>query len=114
MRIVDYISRCKIFIIILLFFFISGSVFTQTEVRKEKILQQTKVEKLQDRAAFYKKQSIKEKREAIKLARRNNWIIRKEFDNGKIMELQRVENGEPIYYITYNLDAAKTISTNEV
>ena len=114
MRIIDYISRCKIFFIVFLFSFISGSVFTQTEVRKEKILQQTKVEKLQERAAFYKKQSLKEKKDAIKLARRKGWIIRKEFDNGKIMELQRVENGKPIYYITYNLDAAKTISTNEV
>jgi hypothetical protein len=114
MRIIDNILRFKIFIIVLLFSFISGSVFTQTQVQKEKILQQTKVEKLQDRAVLYKKQSLKEKKEAIKLARRNGWIIRKEFDNGRIMELQRVENGQPIYYITYNLDAAKTISTNEV
>ncbi len=40
--------------------------------------------------------------------------IREELRDGKIVELQKFENGRPMYYITQNLNAAKTISTNKV
>ncbi len=41
--------------------------------------------------------------------------IRKEYPDGKIIELQRFENNIPIYYITEsNLNAAKTLSTDKV
>ena len=48
------------------------------------------------------------------LARRFNLPIRQEFPNGRTMELQRFENGLPIYHVTDNLNAAGTISTNRV
>jgi hypothetical protein len=40
--------------------------------------------------------------------------IRKEYDDGTVIELQRFENDIPIYYKTDNLNAAKTISSNKV
>lgn len=35
-------------------------------------------------------------------------------DKGVTMELQRIEDGIPMYYVTQNLNAARTISTNKV
>jgi len=40
--------------------------------------------------------------------------IRAENPDGSIIELQRVENGIPLYYKTMNLNAARTISTTRV
>jgi hypothetical protein len=41
--------------------------------------------------------------------------VRRELPNGKILELQRIAPGiGPVFYITYNIDAADTVSTDEV
>lgn len=55
-----------------------------------------------------------ERAEAEVLARRLNLPIRRTFPNGGAMELQRFENGMPIYYVTSNLNAARTISTDRL
>lgn len=52
---------------------------------------------------------------AESIAVKQGMPIRKEYPDGTIIELQRFENGIPIYYITEsNLNAAKTISTDKV
>lgn len=40
--------------------------------------------------------------------------IRQELKDGQVIELQSFQDGQPMYYITQNLNAAKTISTNRV
>ena len=87
----------------------------QTKAEKEKIISKTNVENLQIlKTQFAEKYTIN-KAKALKLAKENNWIIRKEFENGRIIELMGVtENGIPMYYTTYNIDAAHSISTNKV
>lgn len=40
--------------------------------------------------------------------------IREDLSDGKVIELQKFDNGRPLYYITQNLNAAKTVSTNKV
>ncbi len=41
--------------------------------------------------------------------------LRRELPNGKILELQRLgPNGSPLFYLTYNTDAADSVSTDEV
>ena len=50
--------------------------------------------------------------EAVEIARQRGWIIRQESDL-HILELHDIEGGIPRYYITHNLDAADTISTDE-
>ncbi|NOR19836.1 MAG: S8 family serine peptidase [Xanthomonadales bacterium] len=48
-------------------------------------------------------------------ARRAGISVRRELPNGGVLELQRVAPGVgPIFYITNNLDAADTVSTDEV
>jgi len=62
------------------------------------------------------KQSYKLSRaQAIQKAQQNGWVIRQEFSDGRIMELQGLdENGRPMYYITNNLNAAASVSTNQL
>ena len=48
-------------------------------------------------------------------ARRAGIPVRRELPNGGVLELQRVAPGVgPVFYITNNLDAADTVSTDEV
>ncbi|HKJ70043.1 MAG TPA: S8 family serine peptidase [bacterium] len=48
-------------------------------------------------------------------ALRKNWPLRIVTAEGRILELQRLApNGMPLYYTTYNLDAAGTVRTDEV
>jgi len=54
------------------------------------------------------------KEEALKWAIRNNYPVIAEID-GAILEIQFIdENGQPQYYKTDNVNAAATISTNQV
>jgi len=49
------------------------------------------------------------------LARQVGIPSRRELPNGKVLELQRIDaTGRPVFYITNNLSAADTVSTDEV
>jgi hypothetical protein len=54
------------------------------------------------------------KARAESLAVAQQMPIRKELPDGGVMELQSIEDGIPIYFITDNLNSAKTISSNKV
>ncbi|MEO0092552.1 MAG: S8 family serine peptidase [candidate division WOR-3 bacterium] len=56
----------------------------------------------------------KERAEAESIAIKLGLPIVKIDELGRTIELQRFDNGRPIYYITDNLNAAKTISNNKV
>ncbi len=48
-------------------------------------------------------------------ARRTGVQLRRELPNGRVLELQRLTpDGRPVFYITNNVDAADTVSTDEV
>ncbi|MDO8632170.1 MAG: S8 family serine peptidase, partial [Phycisphaerales bacterium] len=47
------------------------------------------------------------------IARQKGWPIRKVTALGGIIELQKIVNGIPFYYVTYNRTAADTVSTDE-
>lgn len=97
---------------VLIFTMLTTCVIAQES--KQKILKHTNVGRLKAKANVSDKHSMKQKHAAVLKAKEKGWIIKKEFENGKVMEIQDVKNGKPVYYITYNIDAAKTISTNEV
>ena len=65
-------------------------------------------------------QQIREREDSIKslalsMASQKGWAISKTFKNGRMVELMGVtENGLPMYYTTFNTDAAKTTSTDRV
>ena len=79
------------------------------------VLENTNSEKLRELAKRFQQKYEKQKAEALAKALQEGWVIREELENGKIMELMSLdEQGNPVYYITDNLNAAKTISTNNV
>ncbi len=88
------------------------SVQAQTKQEVEKIRKNYDLTKLQVMKQNFKKNASKDKLEAIQLAKQNGWKTQVKKSDGSFMELQRVVNGKPIYYTTYNVDAAKSTRTN--
>lgn len=99
----------KIFILVIVslnLFFVNSNTIIAGDTNEEKLMQLSK--HLQ---AEYEKR----KAEAVRAAQQNGWIIKQEFANGTIMEIQALdEKGLPLYYITNNLNAAKTVDTDEL
>lgn len=60
----------------------------------------------------FQKKSSSQKQNAIRIAKDKGWDLRKTLPNGRLIELQKVVNGKPIYYTTFNDDAAKSTRTN--
>jgi hypothetical protein len=54
------------------------------------------------------------KSEIAEFAEKNNIPIRQEFENGNVIEIQYIENGIPIYYVSTNLGAAQTTRTDRL
>ncbi len=69
---------------------------------------ETRVDALRKFAQEKKTEWQRLRQEAEEYARKYNLPIRKEFPNGVVIELQRIENGIPLYYITENANAART------
>ncbi|NOZ61972.1 MAG: S8 family serine peptidase [Calditrichaeota bacterium] len=62
----------------------------------------------------YQQEFSQKKHAAVNWAQSKGYPVRSEFDNGEIIEIQNLLNGRPRYYVTDNLDAAKTVSTDDV
>ncbi len=78
-------------------------------------INEAKRNKLRSLASKFKQNAQDAQKQARKQAKQHNWLIRKAFPDGRTIELQFVtENGLPFYYQTSNVDAADTISTDEV
>ncbi len=79
------------------------------------VLDETNVERLHELAKIFKARADAQKAAALEMAAQKGWPIHKDLGDGKGMELMGVtESGQPIYYITDNLNAAKTVSTDKV
>jgi hypothetical protein len=76
--------------------------------------QDTDVKALSQFAARQKALYKRQKTEAIRLAKLLGLPIRVEDNDGTVKELMRFVNGEPLYYQTCNLGAARTVSANTV
>ncbi len=67
--------------------------------------------------SFSAEQSAKwqeDRREVLDYAERTGIDVRKELDDGRVMELMRFENGFPVYYVTRNRSSAVTSSVIEI
>ena len=75
----------------------------------------TRKAELQTLSKNLQKRDENNRRQAQEFARRAGIPIRRELPNGRVLELQRIAPGiGPIFYITNNVDAADTVSTDEV
>ena len=70
--------------------------------------------KLQKIEQDFLTKSKAEKQEALKIAKQRGWKEKVVNPDGSYMELQRIENGSPIYYGTHNVDAARSTRTNHL
>ncbi|MBI9067455.1 MAG: S8 family serine peptidase [Salinivirgaceae bacterium] len=108
-------KKYLIIISILLFSLFSINTFAQNEKSVKTILKQTNVNELEQLSKRYEQEYIANKQRAIELAKQKGFDIKKQYANGKLIELQGIsETGKPIYYVTHNIVAAKTVSTNKV
>ena len=86
----------------------------QNKREVEKIKSQYDLGKLQRIQKTLKAKEDSERKEALRIAKQNGWETQINNPDGSFMELQRVVNGKPIYYTTYNVDAAKSTRTNHL
>lgn len=94
-----------IFVAALCFFQISTG---QTKQQKEKITRSYNKQQIQNLKGKFEQRVNTQKQRALQLARTNNWPITIN-KNNKYLELQKVSfNGKPIYYTTFNIDAARS------
>ena len=61
-----------------------------------------------------KDKAVADKAAARAWASRHAIPLRKSLPNGRTLELQRVGPNGPVFYITHNVDAADSISTDEL
>ena len=75
----------------------------------------TRSVKLLELSKKLQQRDLADKSRALSAAKKMGIESRRELPNGRILELQRIVPGiGPIFYTTYNVDAADTVSTDEV
>lgn len=105
----------KNFSLLLITLFVSLSVLGQSQEDIKKITAAYDMTKLKEKEAFYRKNSIAEKQKAIAVAKQRNWPIYVENPDGSIKELMRLTpEGLPIYYVTDNVNAARSTRANHL
>ncbi|MDR0363943.1 MAG: S8 family serine peptidase [Bacteroidales bacterium] len=95
----------RLFAVLILSFSVSTVLFSQVETNMQ-VLEQFAKEK--------EKEWKKAAKRVKKFAKENGIEKRKEFEDGKIIELVDVKNGMPVYFVTDNADAAVTTRANEL
>ncbi len=107
----NYFSKLLLFAVLL-------SFGLQTNAQSKKQIEQIRgkydLSKLQKIEKSILKKENSQKKEAFTLAKQKGWKTRITKADGSIMELQRVVNGNPIYYTMFNVDAARSTRTNHL
>ncbi|MEZ5198639.1 MAG: hypothetical protein R2764_20315 [Bacteroidales bacterium] len=87
-------------------------LFSQTTDEKKEITKDYSNKQLDALARSFKAESELKKATALELAKQNDWPVRYE-ENGQLFELMQVsEEGQPLYYTTNNVDAARSTRAN--
>jgi subtilisin family serine protease len=106
------------FLFILGGIFLSSSmnpVFSQNQQDLQNILKTTNGSELQKYSRNLKLKAERNRFQAYEQAGKKGWMIKKKWDDGTYAELKELgRNGIPVYFLTNNLNAAKTVSTNKV
>ena len=100
--------------IVVMLMLLTSVIFGQTEKEKLQITSRYNMDDISKMQRQFDSKSQNAKKEALEAARQNNWpvVIKK---NGAYVELQRLaSDGTPIYYTTFNVDAAESTRTNHL
>ena len=96
-----------------LFLLLSVSILAQNKKEKKQIIKKYKLKELNILKEKYSEAYYKEKNKALLLAPKKGWKTSYINDNGSYFELIRVsEEGKPLYYRTFNIDAAASTRTS--
>jgi subtilisin-like proprotein convertase family protein len=97
----------------ILFLLLSFSMIAQNKQEKAQIIKEYKITELNILKEEYAKEFYKQKNKALQVAARKGWKINYTDKRGSYYELMRIsEFGKPIYYKTFNVDAATSTRTN--
>ena len=86
--------------------------FAQKQEDVQKIQSEYDLTKLRSLEESLKNKAKKEREEALKMAKQKGWKTVIYDKKGRSMHLRRTENGKPLYYTSYNTDAAISTRTN--
>ncbi|WP_299105860.1 GEVED domain-containing protein [uncultured Tenacibaculum sp.] len=86
----------------------------QNKQEVDQIRSKYNLTKLQSMKQDFARKASKEKQQALQIAQQRGWKTTFTTKDGRMMELQRVVDGKPIYYTTYNVDAAKSTRTDHL
>jgi trimeric autotransporter adhesin len=96
-------------------FLMSVSIsFAQNSSEKQRISSRYDQTKLSQLETEFANRAIAQKQEALQMAAQKGWATRLTLQDGRLIEIQRVENGQPIYYTTFNVDAARSTRANHL
>ena len=102
----------KNYLPIILIVLFALSVSAQTDLQKQQIRQKSNISELNNLAGELHIKKSNAKAQAVAWAQQNNQPVTIE-KNGAFMELQMVtQEGQPIYFTTYNVNAAKSTRAN--
>lgn len=93
------------------------SAFTMNAQKQEeltKISGKYNQEKLTTLKNDFKQKASLEKQNAITIAKIKGWKTRFTNKKGELLEIQKIVNGKPIYFTTFNVAAAKSTRTNHL
>lgn len=104
----------KSYLLALIAILSSFGLFAQTPDQLSRVKKETNSAKLLSDANKFKQQSEERKAIAIQAAIENDWPIKIETENS-YMEIQELDkSGNPMYYTTFNADAAESTSTDQL
>ncbi len=86
----------------------------QNKKEVQQIRSKYNLNKLQSIEQKFSKKVSKEKEKANLIAKQKGWKTEITTKDGRFLELQKVVNGKPIYYTTFNVDAAKSTRTDHL
>ncbi|MCH2223134.1 MAG: S8 family serine peptidase [Crocinitomicaceae bacterium] len=93
----------------------SSLIFGQTAQEKQVIIKDYDQQKLLEMEQDFRKKEEESKKEAIRIAGIKGWPLVTTTPSGGYAELQAVDaDGNPIYYTTSNVDAAKSTRANHL
>jgi len=94
---------------------LSAGAFAQNKAQQAEIMSKSNLSKLNQLQVQNAEKAAIQKKEAIQAAKQNGWPIRTTLEDGTFSELQKLaEDGSPIYFTTFNVDAAESTRTNHL
>lgn len=94
--------------------FILTCAYGQTKNEIQKIKDQYDLNILQSIEKRLEIESTKDKAEALRIAQLKGWKTEITNPDGSFMQLQKVVDGKPVYYTTFNVSAARSTRTNHL